>query len=337
MIRFEKIGTDVEGMVAKVTDPKRIIPLRPGMVEGEKAHPYLISEYHNVGIQLDNVLFEVTFDPSHKADLFEERCAVAKRHVAGYLDNKGLVPHYKSSHWFEEEELLFPHAMVAGCEPDYPAIANEEPPVFNFDIFKVLRTGSGHLHFQLSEDVSRENIIQYVRGLDQCIAAYLCTLHNDSDRRKLYGQAGRFRFKPDYPGFEYRTPDNYWFTQSSILAEPIFNAVKDMFDIQPNDSKWDKVNEYHTDMAKAINIGDITTVSALMELFDFPRLVDYVDPHLTGLLKSGTVPEKKVQNKLGTVQFFNASTSYYDMLDAATHAMPDEWWSPTEGTVHEDL
>lgn len=263
------IGTDVEGFAAVGNE---IVALRPGDIDGDKADPFIINKTYDCGIQLDNVLAEVTFKPAFGGHEFEDLCALAKFDAGKYLNSKGFDPIYKSSHIFELEELNFPHAKVAGCEPDYAAIEDESVPQFNQEVFTRLRTGSGHLHFGLhgAKSLEKHDIIQYVRGLDRCLGATLCTYHSDPTRRLLYGQAGRFRFKPY--GFEYRTPDNYWFAESDELALAIWDVAKEMFRIPIGDKIWDKVNEQHRELANLINLGSVPEIKTLLKSFDFPTL-----------------------------------------------------------------
>ena len=263
---LKRIGTDVE---AFCTRDGAIYPLRPGDIEGKKAKPHIINEKYDVGIQLDNVLAEITFMPASSGEQFKELCEIAKLSAVGYLKNRGLVPEFKSHHVFEPEEISYPHAKVAGCEPDYPAVEGEKAPVFNHMLFQVLRTGSGHIHIEV-ENATKSDIIQYVRGLDRVIGAPLCLAHNDPLRRKLYGQAGRFRYKPY--GFEYRTPDNYWYSRSESFAVPMWDAINEMFSIPLSDKRWDMVNYSHKELAEHINMGSVPEIRDSLNSFDFPQL-----------------------------------------------------------------
>jgi hypothetical protein len=262
------MGTDVETFVTKDGE---IHALKPGEIPGSKASPYIIDDRFDVGIQPDNVLAEITFSPAEHGDMFEGLCVMAKDIAEKYLNNLGFVPEYKSSHIFEPEQLNFDAAMVAGCEPDFPAIAGEEDPVFNMALFERLRTASGHLHFGMKYPLSKSQVIQYVRGLDRAIGAQMVLEHNDPIRRKLYGQAGRFRYK-DY-GFEYRTPDNFWFNHCDKYARALWATAEEMFSIPLTDTIWSKVNDQHVELARAINLGLIPEIKDMLDSFDFPRVV----------------------------------------------------------------
>jgi len=269
MTRLTTVGTDVE---AFATDEQgNILALRPGMIEGKKAQPFVLDADYDIGIQLDNVLAEFTFMPSRSPSEFHDLCELTKISASKYLGERGMKPLFQSSHIFRPEELDFPHAKTAGCEPDFPAVEGDDPTVFDQSIFALLRSGSGHLHFGFDEPLEKSDVIQYVRGLDRAIGGPLCLMHSDPMRRRIYGQAGRFRFKPY--GFEYRTPDNFWFDNSENMADDIWAVAHEMFSIPLSDPIWEEVNKDHTFLAQSINMGHIPEISALLDEFEFPSII----------------------------------------------------------------
>lgn len=263
------LGCDVEFFGAKNGN---IIPLSPQLIPGTKKKPFEIGDY--ASLQLDNVLGEITFPPAYDRHSFATYVHRAKDEVRDYLAARDIEPIYKPHHMFHPSELMSDHAQTIGCEPDYAADVNDPVNGPDMDEFKQLRTSSGHIHIGVNRPISPDEIIQRVRALDFAITAPLILMGgpDGSRRRTLYGQAGRFRFK-DY-GFEYRTPDSWWFGQDEFRSLPnlIYKYIASTMGVSMESSAWGWINANHSHMAKAINEGDKDRIHTYLNSYPLYKL-----------------------------------------------------------------
>lgn len=267
------LGFDVEGFGQCLTT-KTIQPLSPAIVPGRKGNAVAIGSF--ASIELDNVLAEVTAPPSATAAQFATAVQRSKQEYTHFLNNRGFHPVFKAHHIFRPSELLSPWAQAIGCEPDFASNLDDPVPELDSKMLRRLRTAGGHLHINWTSsdpertDLSTTDVIQYVRTLDFALVAPL-TLMSPSQkiRRKMYGQAGRFRFK-DY-GFEIRGPDSWWYGQDNThLHVAMFNTIKKVMNI--DNSYFDWVNYNHTELCHYMNNDMIDELFELYDQFSYFKL-----------------------------------------------------------------
>ena len=193
-----------------------------GLLGGTKTEPFQVP---NGAVQEDNVTAEFNIDPVSIDDTAGFIANI--KSVRQYLDNMvaphGLVSRVESSAKYDAGFLDHPQAMASGCDPDinvYSMSTNNYPDIKSSDI----RCAGGHIHFG-SDDLfldpgTRENFIKYC---DYYIGAPLSVIDPDTERKKTYGAAGNFRYKPY--GVEYRTPSNVWL-QSDECMEFVVRGLK---------------------------------------------------------------------------------------------------------------
>jgi len=258
---LKTLGHDTELFGAK---DGKIIPLSPDILTGTKEHPQKIGNC--CSLQLDNVLCEVTSPPATSASHFSDIMIHGKDQAEKWLmKNHKITAIYDSHHEFELNDVMTPWAMQNGCAPDFTA--DTEDPVAKLDmtLFTTLKTASGHIHIGVYEPDkwTMTDKIQMVRALDFALGAPLSLMHNDPIRRKLYGKAARFRSKPY--GFEYRTPDNYWFGSADpYLYHSIFDVIRHTMSIAPDNRAWSEINQAHSALCDAINAGHKDKIADLM-------------------------------------------------------------------------
>ena len=266
---LKTLGHDTEAFGKK---GKKIIPLSPDILHGTKEEPEKIGSF--ASLQLDNVLAEITQPPSNHIHHWCDTCAQSKLEAEKWLkDNHEISLVYKSHHKFDLNDVMTPWALQNGCAPDFTADTDDPVDKINMGLFTTLKTASGHIHVGVHkpEELTMSHKIQYVRALDFALGAPLVLLHNDPQRRKLYGRAARFRSKPY--GFEYRTPDNWWFGQGDTnLYFAIYEVIQNTMNIGPNSSGWDAINKHHSGMCKAINDGSVDDIKKFMSQNPFYQL-----------------------------------------------------------------
>lgn len=271
---LRSLGQDTEFFGASLRG--KIFPLNPDILSGTKEKPSKIGTH--CYLQLDNVLGEITTPPAGDPSEFAHICHNSKQIVTQWLKEKHKIkPVFNSHHEFELEDVLTPWAMKNGCEMDFAANLADPCKPIDMQLFTTLKTASGHLHISTTNPLSAAQKIQYVRALDFALGAPLVLLHNDPKRRKLYGQAGRFRFKT-YPngsdGFEYRTPDNFWYGKDDQkLYYNIFDVIHYTMRLDPDDTRrWQGINDNHSDLCEAINLGNLDKIEELMGVNPFYQL-----------------------------------------------------------------
>lgn len=221
------LGADPELFV--VNDAGKYIS-SVGLFGGTKHDPKPIG--NDCAIQEDNVAVEFNIPPADTAEAFAKSIQYALTDIRRRAKFHNLHLSIAASAVFDKDQLRTREAKLFGCEPDYNAWtghSNPRPRALN----RALRSSGGHVHFGWNRQSPQHNVIHMVRGADVFIGCPLSQADPDARRRLLYGKAGAFRNKPKYPGFEYRTPSNWWianddrvrwmFKQMSRLVEFLDN------------------------------------------------------------------------------------------------------------------
>lgn len=225
------------------TDPEFMLKDRSGnivsaipVIQRDKHDPIVLSD-DGVKVYFDNTMIETNTVPAGSRDGFVSNIRETFKLIQGVLGNDfdiAAIP----SNYFSEDECLHPDAMIAGCNPEFCAYAQEAcfPP----DFVDSFRSAGGHIHIGRSdfekydEDAAEdENVFLLSVASKQSMIKYMdifvgcpLTLIDDSaasvERKRLYGKAGRFR--PTPYGVEYRTPSNYWLS-APATAELIWDLT----------------------------------------------------------------------------------------------------------------
>jgi hypothetical protein len=165
-----------------------------------------------------------------------------------------LIKPYKlkvqASQNYPASELLDPRAKKAGCDPemDVYSLTTVKPPEEEFAT-NPLRTAGGHIHLgcKMAQDEFQGYFI--IRMLDLCLGLPSIYLDKDTSspmRRKIYGNAGRFR-KPKW-GVEYRSLGNFWLASPTlvILIYDVCNFVLEFVKKERHYDFWsvdDRLND----------------------------------------------------------------------------------------------
>lgn len=234
-----------------------------GLIGGSKMNPRPILDEKGSAVQEDNVAVEFNIPPAANYADFNKSIQQVLGWLTSEMSKKKLTLAYVASALFPESELKTPAAMTFGCEPDMNAwLKRENPMPVIPDEMKNLRSAGGHIHIGYENPIPRVSM-DLIKLLDIFIGCPSVLLDKDKNRRRLYGQAGAFRFK-EY-GVEYRTPSNYWIkTPESI--EFVWKQTHKAIDYYNNDGllyeeeAWPLVDEI-------INRGDLTNYPVLREMF----------------------------------------------------------------------
>ncbi len=207
------LGADPEVFAVKGRKFTSVI----GRFPGTKEKPF---DVPGIGkLQVDNVACEFNTIPAKDANSFSKAIALPLDLVNTLLREQGLKISDKAYAKFGEDQLNCEEAMEAGCEVDYNAYEGGiNPPAMLCNT--QYRSAAGHVHVGL--EVDRSEVPELVKFLDFFVTIPSLGVENHK-RRKLYGKAGCFRYKPY--GLEYRTPSNHWIF-SDNRRKWMFNSVK---------------------------------------------------------------------------------------------------------------
>jgi hypothetical protein len=213
-------------------------------------------------IHHDNVLAEINFKPARTASEFIKNVRGVLVDLQEYLDKVGCGISIISSYVMPDEEVAHPLAQQFGCEGDFDAWGLDEVVAPDAGVVGNLRTAGGHIH--IGYDVSVYGPDKIARACDVQIGLATVLLDNDTQRRQMYGAAGRYRPKPY--GSEYRVPSNFWLKSDEHMTWVFESAAKVLRDIEKYDDMFKSATDVH-ELKYTINSGDRNLAVALADKY----------------------------------------------------------------------
>lgn len=222
-------GTDPEFFLKK----NDIILNAIDILEGDPDHRLKIDKYE---LYHDNVLAEIAVPPSHSR---EEAIQILTKgmNILQEVVNPceiSFLAYYK----FNSRYLRSFEAKLAACNPDWCAyqIEMKRPEDTELKYGKWVfttnaRTAGGHIHLGIQDLKSELEMCKLVRLLDIFLGVPSVIFDHSNEtknRRKIYGQPGRFRVK-DY-GIEYRTLGNWWLEKEEYIGL-VYDLCENAIDI----------------------------------------------------------------------------------------------------------
>lgn len=191
-----------------------------GLIGGSKEAP---RKTENGYVQEDNVLAEFNVNPATNEEEFVQNTLLILSDLDKIIKPLDLSINIAASALFNQDQLNHELAQLAGCDPDYDAwkLTENDPPHLQGTN---LRSCGGHLH--IAFDRAKNDMMarpQLVRILDLVAGVPSILMDKDTERRKLYGNAGAHRPKmvdagDPYDGVEYRTLSNFWLTSKDTIG-----------------------------------------------------------------------------------------------------------------------
>ena len=203
-------GTDPEFMLRdkhnNYVSAIRVLPSKASPIAVGSGHAYY-----------DNVMAELSIEPAKTRDMaiWNIRKTIGCARDAC----RGLELVCQASQEYPESELEHPEAKVVGCSPEMDAydMQAHAPDAASFANTR-LRTAGGHVHLG-SPIIQEVGYYPVVHMLDLFLGLPCIALDTDPTspkRRKLYGNAGRFRIT-SY-GLEYRSIGNFWLQNVNAIG-----------------------------------------------------------------------------------------------------------------------
>lgn len=235
-MRKYKIGSDPE-VFFKERDSGEFIPAI-GLIPGNKDFPCKIKE--GFAVQIDNCAAEFNIPPSDNPEDMKRHIKFMLNYIKDNFLPKNLDIATVASAEFDPQRLDNPIAQTMGCSSSYNCWTeseNERPTARGTNF----RSSGFHLHCGYDNPTEKKTI-NIMRLMDLFIGLPSIIVDTDTQRRKLYGKAGEFRFC-QYGG-EYRVLSSYMLTDLDYNIDWIFESMDMIFSVIDKDqSKLDKVFE----------------------------------------------------------------------------------------------
>lgn len=208
----------------------------------------------------DNVAAEFNIPPADMFEAFDHNVETGIDFVAKFAIENDLLLTPKASGNFPSSQLEHYKALEFGCEPDFDAWEldiNDKPEAEDSSF----RTCGGHIHVGGVEGLDPHAII---RAMDLFLGVPSLVLDKDKERRKLYGKAGAFRYKPY--GVEYRTLSNFWIWNTATRYW-VWNATNLAIEFVKNNGLIDANSQLASKIRQSINYSDESGYYELVKLY----------------------------------------------------------------------
>jgi hypothetical protein len=256
------IGSDIECFFEDTT--KKEICSAEGYVKGTKHNPFCFDKKNKYfATSLDNVLAEFCIPPTFNKDEFVANISKSLNFIKSTLPPQFNVVHLASA-FLKDEYLQTENAKLFGCESDFcvwTRSTNEKPSAD-----ANLRSAGFHIHVGM-DNPTNEVVEEIIKAADLFLGVPSVLLDPDTNRRKLYGKAGAFRFK-EY-GCEYRTLSGY-FLNSKELIEWVFDNSK--LAVEFVDSANFISEQLGLDIQNSINNNDKKLAEKIVTEFNIPMV-----------------------------------------------------------------
>lgn len=241
-IKNISLGTDPELFLQK--DNKIISAI--GKIGGSKSEPQPISDNGHF-IQEDNVAIEYNIPPCLNINDWIYHNNFVKDYLEVLVSGMGCTLAINASATLDESELNNDIARLAGCEPDFDVWKEGMNQPADLSTTN-LRVCGGHISIGW-DNPTQEQQIDMVKAMDATVGLESILLDSDTERKKLYGKAGCFRFR-EY-GIEYRSLSNFWIKSDESLKWA-WNTTLKAIDLL-NTDKINEVKELGNYIVEAIN------------------------------------------------------------------------------------
>ena len=227
------LGADPEVFMA---NEQGLIRNAHNVIPGTKEKPHPVK---HGAIQVDGMALEFNVNPTTSRTTWLANIDAVLKALQDALP-LGYRYVVKPSHRFPQEYMKQQPAesLELGCDPDFNAYT--KAPNTTPDAATNLRTAAGHIHFGWTKNETMDDwffhlCCDFVKHLDCSLGVYSWLIHDDSERKQLYGRAGAFRPKPY--GVEYRVPNNMWLSDKRHINN-VWKIAVDSFHIYQDGIKF---------------------------------------------------------------------------------------------------
>lgn len=212
-------GADPEILLFSPSENRHVTAI--GLITGTKDKPTPITKDGHF-IQLDGVAAEYNIPPCKTKEEFIEHNNFVKEYINETIAKpNGYVLSQEATAEFTDEQLAHRCAQEIGCSS---SIRVWDMTIYSPSNYKDnKRHVGGHLAIGYANP-DEETSFELVKALDLFLGVGSVLLDKNTERRKLYGQAGDMRLKPW--GLEFRPLSNFWIWDNNLMGWIIDNANK---------------------------------------------------------------------------------------------------------------
>lgn len=256
-IKMLSVGADPEVFLKK---DNNFISSELLGIPGDKNKPFKLLE--ELSILKDNVMLEFNIPVSKSKEELIKNMEDSFMIIKDFLGSEIEISDVCSVN-FPIEQLLTEHAQTFGCEPDFNSWTlgiNCSPNASDM----TLRTAGGHIHVGYDEPNEYKSIT-LLRLMDLYLGVPSVLLDTNTERRKMYGKAGCYRFK--HYGFEYRVLSNFWIFRPELISW-VWDSLEKVFETYNSlsEKELDKfINSFKKDVINCINKTDKTIADKLIK------------------------------------------------------------------------
>ena len=258
-----KIGVDAEIFV---TTSEGVVYNAEHLISGTKYEPTVIEGSRT--ISADNILAEYTINPVESKEGFIEEISTMRNYVDSFIQGKGYKLDFSPARVDTKQALDTENSLILGCDPDFNVYTRTMNEVSNGNATD-LRSSGAHIHCSwpgCDSNANIEQIEKFIIACDLFLAIPFLFTEPDSERRKLYGKAGSFRFKqytPELAGVEYRSLSG-WSMSTDKNVEFIWENLMKAIDFVNSDDQIVDPSE----IQEAINTNNLELASKLMRQYE---------------------------------------------------------------------
>jgi hypothetical protein len=264
-IHIEKLGADPEVFLV---DNNGNPYSAEGLFGGTKQEPKVMEGLpEGFFIQEDNVAAEFNIPATGNPQEWAKNLARGMAYIKAVAKKHKLKPFYAPALDFPLRQVMTPHALMLGCDPDFNAWTEAVNPRPRAP--ERMRTAAAHIHVSW-EDPDDEQRWELVRALDVFLGLPSIMITEPSDRRKLYGKAGACRLKKY--GVEYRVLDNFYMASVPLSTKVADRVYFTTDSINQNDLLRKDIRKHFAEIQTAINTHNKEVAADLMSYFGVPKL-----------------------------------------------------------------
>ena len=203
------VGSDPEFFLSHRT--YGMVPATEYNTPGTKLEPTVIPNAPGSTFHRDNVMVELQPLEADNPREWVANAQLAFDEVAGLYSSRSLQLALSDTAAFDNDRIKdLSEAQEIGCEPDKCAYTGEAAEPTSAAVMGRTRCAGGHIHIGV-DGFTEEELREVVKYMDMFEQIPMLRTEEGYrvhrlNRRKYYGQAGRYRIKPY--GVEWRTPAN---------------------------------------------------------------------------------------------------------------------------------
>lgn len=213
LINDVKLGSDPEVFLYNTKNEEFFSAV--GLIKGTKKRPLAMDNLPEGFMwQVDCVALEYNIPP---ADTLKQWVTYHKKSLNYMKKNipSELELSITASARFNDNQLKTKQANTFGCDPDLNVWLGRQNEMPDPSTFGNLRSCGGHVSIGYSNP-TEEISVEIVKAFDLFLTLPSLFIDEDTERRKLYGKAGSFRFKNF--GVECRALSNFWLKDEKYMS-----------------------------------------------------------------------------------------------------------------------